>query len=88
MEFAPKLMGHKFCAALLLLTLASAELRLPRSSLTGRGSYRGFKKDGRFPSMKGMVWIGLNLGCAHSKRLMALWFLLFASGDLVICKHV
>ncbi|CAK9112396.1 unnamed protein product [Durusdinium trenchii] len=31
MEFAPKLMGHKFCAALLLLTLASAELRLPRS---------------------------------------------------------
>ena len=60
MVFVPKPMGHKFCAALLLLTLASAELRLPRSSLTGRGSHHGFKKDGRFPSMKGMVWMRLN----------------------------
>ena len=66
MVFVPKPMGHKFCAALLLLTLASAELRLPRSSLTGRGSHHGFKKDGRFPSMKGMVWIEPRPRCSLS----------------------
>lgn len=46
MDLGPKVMGHQFCAALFLLTLASAELRLPgASSWTATGGTAWFPSD-------------------------------------------